>query len=134
MRPLFILTLLAPFLVLVPHAAAQRQKKAPAITWDLKRLDEDPVRLIKAVHGLAGGRTAFVVELTRTVNKPSEVLEWERGDPFVFRFLDEDEVVLKTVRPQLDGELVREKGRRFRLVVSLPEERILARTKKVLVE
>ena len=43
----------------------------------------------------------------------SELFDWEhRGGAVVFRFLDEDGVVMRTVRPQMEGELVAEKGGR----------------------
>jgi hypothetical protein len=76
----------------------------------------------------------FLVEFAR---KPelSEMYDWERGGgPVVFRFRDEDGVVLRSVRPVQEGELVPEKGSRLRFVLPLPPENILAQTRSIVAD
>jgi hypothetical protein len=101
------------------------------LKWNVERLHHDPFKLIKAVPDPDNGHVQFVLEFTRTPSF-TELYDWERaGGPLVFRFLDEDGVVLKSVTPKLDGEMLAKSGARFRLLLPLPDEKILARTRSV---
>jgi hypothetical protein len=111
-----------------PGAAAE------AIKWDLKRLNQEPFKLIRATPDPQGGQVRFVLELTRPA-RLGELFDWERaGGPAVFRFLDEDGVVLKTIKPRLEGEMVPNQGARIRLLLSLPDEKILELTRSVVAD
>jgi hypothetical protein len=102
--------------------------------WDLAHLDQDPVKLIRATLNPQRGQVWFVLEFTRPPT-PTELYDWERaGGPAVFRFLDADGVVLRTVKPRLEGELLPRKGARMRLLLTMPEERTLAATRSVVAD
>jgi hypothetical protein len=104
------------------------------LKWNVERLHHDPFKLIKAVPDPDKGQVQFVLEFTRAPSF-TELYDWERaGGPLVFRFLDEDGVVLKSVKPTLDGEMLAKTGARFRLLLPLPDERVLARTRSVAAE
>jgi hypothetical protein len=104
------------------------------LKWNVERLHHDPFKLIKAVPDPDKGQVQFVLEFTRAPSL-TELYDWERaGGPLVFRFLDEDGVVLKSVKPKLDGEMLAKTGARFRLLLPLPDETILARTRSVAAE
>jgi hypothetical protein len=101
------------------------------LKWKVERLHHDPFKLIKAVPDPDKGQVQFVLEFTRAPTI-TELYDWERaGGPLVFRFLDEDGVVLKSVMPKLDGEMLHKSGARFRLLLPLPDEKILAQTRSV---
>jgi hypothetical protein len=101
------------------------------LKWNVERLHRDPFKLIKAVPDPDNGNVRFVLEFTRAPSL-TELYDWERaGGPLVFRFLDEDGVVLKSVTPKLDGEMLAKPGARFRLLLPLPDEKTLARTRSV---
>jgi hypothetical protein len=101
------------------------------IKWDLKRLHEDPFKLIKATPDPAAGRVRFVIEFTRAPEL-AELFDWEhRGGPVTFRFSDSDGVVIRTVKPVLEGELVPEKGGRIRLILPMPDSRTLEATRSI---
>jgi hypothetical protein len=105
-----------------------------ALKWNLDRLSKDPFKLIKATPDAERGQVRVVLEFSR-VPSLTELYDWERaGGPVVFRFLDEDGVVLRSVVPKLDGEMVRKSGARFRLLLPLPDEKILAATRSVVAE
>lgn len=125
-------------------AAAPREASAPApasagkapeqVKWELGRLSQEPFRLLKATPDPERGRVQFLLEFTRPP-VPSEEYALERGGgAFVFRFLDEDGVVLKTVVPQVEGEIVARQGARFRVVLTMPDQRTLARTRFIVAE
>jgi len=101
------------------------------VKWQLDRLSREPFRLIKATPDPEHGQVRLVIEFTRAPSF-TELYDWERvGAPVVFRFLDEDGVSLRTIVPKVDGEIVRKEGTRFRLLLPLPDEKILARTRSV---
>jgi hypothetical protein len=54
--------------------------------------------------------------------------------PFRFDFLDKDGVTLSTQLGTYDGVFVGRRGRRVRVVLMMPPEVVMARTKKVLVD
>jgi hypothetical protein len=130
------LTVAAPF---VPAAVADQNPSTPAetpemIQWDLKRLNKEPFNLIRATPDPQAAQVRLVLEFTRPPT-PTELYDWERaGGPAVFRFLDEDGVPIRTVKPQLEGELVPQKGARMRLLLPMPDLRILALTHKIVAE
>jgi hypothetical protein len=104
------------------------------VKWNLIRLHKEPFKLIKATPNAATGQVRFVVEFTRALDLP-ELFDWDhRGGPVVFRFLDEDGVVMRTLKPQLEGELISEKGARIRLVLQMPDARTLELTREITAE
>jgi hypothetical protein len=107
---------------------------AELVKWDLRLLNKEPFKLIKATPDPKRGLVRFVVEFTRPVSV-TEQYDWEQGrGPAVFRFLDEDGVVLRTVRPRLEGEVVPEKGMRIRLVMAMPDVRIQELTRSIVAD
>ncbi len=113
---------------------ATPRKPPEAVKWDLDKLSQEPIKLIKATPVPQKGQVQFLLEFTRPPS-PSELFDWEQhGGPVMFRFLDEDKVVLGSVKPRWEGELVPKKGWRMRLVLSMPDERILAATRSVTAE
>jgi hypothetical protein len=121
---------------LAARAAAREERVAAVVTpevvkWNLERLNKDPFKLIKATPDPLHRQVRFVVEFERRPEL-SEMYDWEhRGGPLVFRFQDEDGIVLKTVRPTQEGEFIPEKGVRIRFVLQMPDEQTLARTRSV---
>jgi hypothetical protein len=108
------------------------QRAAPeAVKWVLDRLNQEPLKLLKATPDGQRNQVRFLLELTRPP-RPTELFDWEQhGGPVVFRFLDEDGIVLQTVKPQLEGELVPKTGYRMRLLLSLPNARVLEQTRSI---
>jgi hypothetical protein len=111
--------------------AAARQEPAPSATapalvkWNLDRLRKEPFKLIKATPDAGGTQVRLLLEFTRTPQL-SELFDWEHsGGPVIFRFADEDGVVLRTIKPRLDGEFIAEKGARFRLILPMPDQQTL---------
>jgi hypothetical protein len=105
-----------------------------SVKWNLDRLQREPFKLIRISPEPAVGQIKFLIEFSR---KPelAELFDWEhRGGPVVFRFLDDDGVVMRTARTRLEGELVSEKGARIRLVLQLPDRVILDHTRAVVAD
>jgi len=120
----------------VPVASAREEPNVPGtapemVKWNLIRLHKDPFKLIKATPDPVRGQVRFLIEFTRPPEL-SELFDWEhRGGAVNFRFLDEDGVVMRTIKPQLEGELVAEKGARIRLVLPMPDPRTLELTRSI---
>jgi hypothetical protein len=100
------------------------------LKWNLDRLSRDPFQLVKVTADPEKGQVRFVVEFKRTATR-SELLDWELDGIIVFRFLDEDGIVIKTVWAKLDGEMAGVKGSRIRLILTLPSEKTLRMTRYV---
>jgi hypothetical protein len=119
--------LLAPGLAAAPEPAPQGPA-LPSVKWKLEGMNKGPFELLTATPDPQNNAVQFVINFTRDV-RLSELLDWESGGgPIVFRFLDKDGVVIRTVKPRLDGELIPEKGAHIRLVLPLPDQGILDRT------
>jgi hypothetical protein len=119
-------------------SAEQGQNPVPpqpdVIKWNLDRLNKNPFKLIKSAPDPQRGQVRFVVELTRRPEL-TEIFDWEnRGGPVVFRFRDDDGIILRTVKPRPEGESVAEKGARFRLVLLMPDQETLNRTRSITAE
>ena len=120
----------------VPAASGRQEPKVPGaapelVKWNLVRLHKEPFKLIKATPDPVRGQVRFLIEFSRQPEL-SELFDWEhRGGAVVFRFLDEDGVVMRTVRPQMEGELVAEKGGRIRLVLPMPDLKTLELTRSI---
>jgi hypothetical protein len=109
-----------------PVLAVQTPALNEMVKWNLDRLRKDPFKLIKATPDRSGSQVQFVIEFTRRPEM-SELFDWEhRGAPVLLRFLDEDGVALRTLKPRLEGELIPEKGARFRLILPMPDEKFLS--------
>jgi hypothetical protein len=130
---------LAGALLLSPGTAPGEPPADPGaipgpVKWSLARLSQDPFRLIKATPDAQKAQVRFLLEFTRapTVN---ELYEWEHnGGPVQFRFLDEDGVVFRSIKPQWDGELIYKPGARVRLILPLPDDKTLAQTRAVVAD
>jgi len=106
----------------------------PQVKWELDRLNQEPFKLIKATPDPRGTLVRFVVEFTRPP-RPSEQQDWERHNgAVVFRFLDEDGIIIRSVQPSWEGEFVPKKGARMAILLPMPDERTLRRTRSVVVE
>jgi len=106
----------------------EKEKAADVVKWELRKLDQDPFKLIKVTPNSRTGEVDFLLELTREA-KPSELFDWEqRGGPVMFSFLDADGVVLQMAKPRWEGALLPKQGTRMRLVLRLPNENLLAAT------
>jgi hypothetical protein len=120
------------------RSTAQEQPKttipADPLKWNLDRLSKDPFKLIKATPDPAKGQVRFVLEFTRAPSF-TERYDWDKaGGLVVFRFLDEDGVALRSVMAKLDGEIVAKAGARIRLLLPLPDEKILTLTHSIVAE
>jgi hypothetical protein len=124
---------------LVRRTSAEPENKilTPAsdmVQWKLDRFHKDPFKLIKSVPDPRTGQVRFLVEFTRRPEL-SETFDWEqRGGPVVFRFLDEDGVIMRTVKPRIEGQMVPEKGTRVRLILQMPDQETLDLTRSITVE
>jgi hypothetical protein len=100
---------------------------ADQVTWKLERLSQEPFKLLRATPDPKGTEVRFLIEFTRPITL-AEQIDWLRpdGGPVVFRFLDADGVVMQSVTPRLEGQLVYRRGTRIRLVLPMPDPRILA--------
>src|SRR5262245_52519989 len=103
--------------------------------WDLRTLDDDPVRLVKATYDGDRRAVRIILELTRDLTIRDT--DW-RGvavrPPFWFRFQDADGVTLRSESAEFGSELVGLKGRRVRIVLPWQPGLLTALTKKVVVD
>src|SRR5438874_494631 len=110
------------------------RESLPQLKWDLETLKREPFKLIKATPDPRGSQVRFIIEFTRPPTF-SEQYEWERHNgAVVFRFLDEDGLVLRSVQPSWQGEFVPKKGARMALVLPMPDQQTLRRTRTVVAE
>jgi hypothetical protein len=135
---LSLLATLAMVALAAPNAfgqqAASKEETVEALKWNLGRLSQEPLKLIKATPDAKKSQVGFVLEFSRDPGA-IDVYNWTNGGvPAVFRFLDQDGVVLKTVRPKVEGELVPKKGSRIRLVLPMPDEKTLEKTYSVVAD
>jgi hypothetical protein len=140
--PCFSAVLAVGFLVAVVPAPSRvpapvppnNNASLPPVKWELDALNREPFRLIKATPEARGTQVRFLIEFTRPPTL-SEQYDWERHNgAVVFRFLDEDGLVLRSVQPSWQGEFVPKKGARMALVMPMPDERTLMRTRTVVAE
>jgi hypothetical protein len=110
-----------------------REKPPESIKWDLRRLNQEPFKLIKTRPNSEQRQVMFLVEFTRPPT-PSEQFDWQQNGAVVFRFLDADGVILGTVKPEWLGEFVPKTGTRLRLILRLPNERTLDATHAIVAE
>jgi hypothetical protein len=90
--------------------------------------------LLKATPDAQKGQVRFLLEFTRAPSA-NELYEWEHnGGAIQFRFLDEDGVVIRSVKPLWDGELIYKPGARIRLILALPDDKVLAQTRAVVAD
>jgi hypothetical protein len=116
------------------QARAVKGTAPEALTWKLERLSQEPVKLLKATPDPTGTQVRFLVEFTRPLTLAEE-MDWQRPEGLVvFRFLDEDGVVIRTVKPGFEGEMISKKGARLRIVLAMPDERTLAQTHSILAD
>jgi hypothetical protein len=103
--------------------------------WDMRRLEQDPVKLVKVTYYPATREVKWVLEFTRDLTVRD--IDWHslsKSAPFWFRFQDEDGVTLVSASAAYDGVLVGLRGRRVRVVLKLPDEEVMRRTKKVMID
>jgi hypothetical protein len=104
-----------------------KEKPPEPIKWDLKRLNQEPFKLIKSKPDFEHRQVMFLVEFTRPPT-PTEQFDWQQSGPVVFRFLDADGVILGSVKPQWLGEFVPRAGTRLRLILPLPNDQTIDAT------
>src|SRR5438128_135470 len=97
---LVVATLTGAFFFSPAAATGEPPPDPAAVKWGLARLSQDPLRLIKATPDAQKGQVGFLLEFTRAPSA-AELDAWEHnGGPVLFRFLDEDGVVIRTIKPQ----------------------------------
>lgn len=130
MTPIVVLTFLGQLLAAESFQEGRKGAKPHvvvsglpgAVVWDLKRLDRDPVKLIKASYDPKTEQAAFILELRRDLT-PADLLEWQAPlAPIVFRFQDEDGTALVSLMPRYGSQLVPTQGRRFRVLLPMPKK------------
>ena len=103
--------------------------------WDLRALDADPVKLVKATYDPDRRVVRIVLELRRDLTVRD--IDW-RGlsirPPYWFRFQDADGVTMRSESAEFGSELIGLKGRRVRIVLPWPPGLLAALTKKVVVD
>src|SRR5262249_26612307 len=98
------------------------------------RLNQEPFKVIKATPDPRGSQVRFIIEFTRAPTF-TEQYDWERHNGAVtFRFLDDDGLIIRSVQPHWEGEFVPKKGVRMALVLPMPDEKTLLRTRSVVAE
>ena len=128
--------------------------------WDLRQLDREPIRLVSATALKREMRLPGMLPTPENPEKPGKpertveqtvvefVLEFERDltvrdtdwtgvrpePPFRFDFLDKDGVTLLSESARYEGIPVGRKGRRVRVVLTLPPKRLMDRVAKIMVE
>jgi hypothetical protein len=129
----FATALLAPAMS-AGQAPVNTNGSLAAVKWDLDLLNHEPFKLIKATPDTRGTQVRFLIEFTRPPTF-SEQYDWQRHNgAVVFRFLDEDGIIIRSVLPTWEGEFVPKKGVRLALVLPMPDERTLMRTRTVVAE
>jgi hypothetical protein len=122
--------------------------------WDLRQLDRDPVKLEKYTAIKRSIRLPSLLPNPEKPERPIEqtsvdfILEFVRDltvrdtdwtgvrpePPYRFDFLDADGVTLASQTARYEGIPIGRKGRRVRVVLTLPPEGVMSRAKKVVVE
>jgi hypothetical protein len=125
--------------------------------WDMSQLDRDPVKLVKysatqrqiripppfvdpekpekPAKPVEQTSVEFILEFTRDLTVRDTDWTGVRPEPpFRFDFLDKDGVTITTQTAKYEGIPLGRKGRRVRIALLLPPERVMSRITKVLVE
>ena len=98
------------------------------ITWKLKGLNEEPLRVVTTRYDPKGHAAFWVLELVRDLDVFEDITHWgpaykeARRPRFRFELHNADGIVLRTIEGQYIGEYVNRAGKRFGVVVELPEE------------
>ena len=148
---------LLPLSAQPPGGAADGMSDSPfgKCDWDLRQLDLDPVKLVRASYDVQANELRLVLEFQRDLTLHDTEWRNARGQtvvvdrdcrplvlrdptgivapPFLFSFEDEDGVALVSERARYGGDLIGLQGRRVRLVLPLPGKDIAARTRRVVV-
>jgi hypothetical protein len=130
---LVLLTLLSP----ARAGAQQKESDIPLgrAAWEMKGLDRDPVKLVKVSYDPDTKEVKWLLEFTRDLTvRDTDWAGVNPRPPFWFRFQDADGVTLASASAAYDGQLVGRFGRRVRVVLKLPEEEVMRRTKKVAID
>jgi hypothetical protein len=116
-------------------AAAQEKPMLPplpkGITWKLRVLDEEPIRVVSAEFDPKNRLAFWVIELVRDFDVYEDGAHWgpafkEGNRPrFRFELHDADGIVLKTVDGRYVGDYVNKAGKRFGVALVLPPELVL---------
>jgi hypothetical protein len=125
-------------LVLAPVAAQDKQgnlsSTTPMVKWDLKVLNQEPFKLIRATPDPKKGSVCFLIEFSR-IPTSNEIFDWEKGDGMaVFRFQDEDGVTIKSVKTKIEGEIIQKPGTRIRLLLPMPDAKTQEATWKIVAD
>jgi hypothetical protein len=108
-----------------------QEKKSPLpreITWKLKALNQDPLKLVRTQYDPKKKAAFWVLELVRDLDVYEDGIYWQpeylesRRPRFRFELQDENGIVLKTVDCRYVGEYVNKAGKRFGALLELPEK------------
>jgi hypothetical protein len=144
-RPAVALLAVASALAFLPFASAQPAgdgAAADAITlplgksaWDLRALDDDPVKLVKASYDKERKVVVLVLELRRDLTvRDTDWRGLNARPPFWFRLQDADGVTLRSLPAEFGSEVVGLKGRRVRVFLPWPDAPVASQAKKVVVD
>src|SRR5437868_2243773 len=79
--------------------------------WDIRRMDEEPVKLVKVTYDRDANEARFVLEFTRDLYVRDTDWGGVRPEPpFRFDFEDEDGVTLVSLAARYDGVPIGLKG------------------------
>jgi hypothetical protein len=127
--------------------------------WNLRQLNEDPVRLVKASYDKRNNEVKLVLEFQRSLGLQDTQWKGPRGQsvvvdrdgnvlhlnnppwgpagglpPYLVRFVDEDGVTILSSRFRYDGDLIGLQGERVRFVLNMPGKEIESKTKWVAID
>jgi hypothetical protein len=127
--------------------------------WDLRQLNDDPVRVVKASYDARTHEVKLVLEFQRSLRLQDTEWKGPRGQsvvvdrygnalhlsnppwapaggppPYLVRFADEDGVTIHTSRFRYDGDLIGLQGERVRFVLTMPGKEIESKTKWVAID
>jgi hypothetical protein len=131
---------------MVSYTAVKRQVKVPSPLPPSERSDKPekpekpekpgkPEELNKPAATIEQTVVAFVLEFERDLTiRDTDWTGVRPEPPYRFDFLDKDGVTLASELARYEGIPVGRKGRRVRVVLTLPAERLMSRVARVVVE
>lgn len=112
-------------------ARAQDDKSAPlpkTIDWKIKALDSAPLKVVATRYDAKTTTAFWVVELVRDLTSNEDGADWapafrDRRRAFIsFELLDADGIVVKRLPARYYGEYVFQRGKRFGIILEMPED------------
>ncbi len=131
-----LLVLAAPF-TLLPSVRADDTADLPLgnDAWDLRQMDQDPVKLVKHSYDPDTKEARFIIEFQRDLTVRD--IDWtgvRARPPYWFRFENADRVAITSVIPEYDSVLIGQRGRRVQFTLKLPDKKTMDQIKKVVVD